>query len=131
VQDLAFGDQLGHGADGVLDGGVLVDPVLVVEVDSVGAKALQGALDGGADVGRAAVEWAGSTTGMGQDAELRGDDDQVASALQRLTNDFLAVERAVAFSGVDVGDAEVERAMVGADGFGGEGMRNVGGDQRV
>lgn len=78
AQDLAFGDQLGHGADGLLDGGVLVDPVLVVEVDPVGAQALQGALDGGADVGRTAVEQAGSVPGMGQDAEFCGEDDLVA-----------------------------------------------------
>ena len=37
VPDLALGDQLGQGADGVLDGRVRVDPVLVVQVDVVGA----------------------------------------------------------------------------------------------
>ena len=52
---------------------------------------------------------------MGQDAELRGDDDLVAPTLQRLTDDLFAVERAVALSGVDVGDTQVERAMDGAD----------------
>ena len=38
VQDLALGDQLGQRADGLLDRGVRVDPVLVVEVDVVGAE---------------------------------------------------------------------------------------------
>ena len=41
VQDLSFGHKLGQGADGVLDGRVGVDPVLVVEVDAVGAQPLQ------------------------------------------------------------------------------------------
>jgi hypothetical protein len=41
VPDLAFGHQLGDGADGLLDGRVGVDAVLVVEVDAVGPKALQ------------------------------------------------------------------------------------------
>jgi len=61
VQDLALGHQLCEGADGVLDGSVRVDPVLVVEVDAVGAQPLQGALDRGADVRRAAVEHSGAT----------------------------------------------------------------------
>ena len=52
VQDLALGDQLGQRADGLLDGRVRVDPVLVVEIDVIGAEPLQGALDRGADVGR-------------------------------------------------------------------------------
>ena len=54
--DLALGDQLADRADGLLDRGVRVDPVLVVQVDVVGAEPLQRALDGRADVGRPAVE---------------------------------------------------------------------------
>ena len=42
MADLALGDQLGQGADGVLDGGVGVDAVLVVQVDAV-AEPSQGA----------------------------------------------------------------------------------------
>jgi hypothetical protein len=118
VQDLALVEQIDQRGDGVLDGGVRVDPVLVVEVDPVGAQARQGALDGGADVGRAAVDVAGSATGVGHEAELGGDDDLVAPALDRLPDDLLAVERAVDLCGVDVGDAEVECAVDGADGFG-------------
>ena len=45
VADLALGDQLGQGADGVLDGGLRVDPVLVVQVDVVSAEPLQRPLD--------------------------------------------------------------------------------------
>jgi hypothetical protein len=37
AQDLALRDQLGQCTDGVLDRCVRVDPVLVVEVDAVGA----------------------------------------------------------------------------------------------
>jgi hypothetical protein len=52
VADLALGEQFGDGADGVLDRRARVDPVLVVQVDVVGAEALEGSLDGGADVPR-------------------------------------------------------------------------------
>ena len=41
VQDLALGDQFGDRGGGFLDGGVRVDPVLVVQVDAVGAEPLQ------------------------------------------------------------------------------------------
>ena len=49
-------DQLGHRADGLLDRHVGVDAVLVVEVDVVGAEALQRALDRAAHVLGRAVE---------------------------------------------------------------------------
>ena len=81
VADLALGDQLGQGADGVLDGGLRVDPVLVVQVDVVGAEPLQRPLDCGADVRRAAVEDAGAATGVRDDAELRRQHHLVAAAL--------------------------------------------------
>jgi hypothetical protein len=48
-------------------------------------------------------------------AELRGNDDLVAPILDRSTNDFLAMEWAVDFGSVDVGDAQVECAVDGAD----------------
>ena len=118
VQDLALADQLGQCADGVLDGRAGVDPVLVVEVDPVGAQALEGALDGGADVGRAAVDGAGSATGMGHEAELGGDDDLVTAPADGAADDLLAAERAVDLGGVDVGHAEIECAVDGADGLG-------------
>jgi hypothetical protein len=41
VQDLSLSHEVGEGADGVLDRGVGVDAVLVVEVDAVGAQALE------------------------------------------------------------------------------------------
>ena len=41
VADLAFGDQLGQGANRVLYGGVGIHPVLVVEVDVIRAQSPQ------------------------------------------------------------------------------------------
>jgi hypothetical protein len=41
VQDLSVGHQLGQGADGVLDGRVRVDPMLVIEIDAVSTQPLQ------------------------------------------------------------------------------------------
>ena len=81
VSDLALGDQLGHAADGVLDGGLRIDPVLVIQVDVVRTEPLQRALDRGADVRRATVEHPRATTGVGDDAEFRRQRHLVAAAL--------------------------------------------------
>ena len=118
VADLALGDQLGQSADGLLDGGVRVDPVLVVQVDVVGAEPLQGALDRGADVRRAAVEDAGAATGVRDEAELRRHHHLVAAALDGPADQLLVVEGAVDLGGVEVGDAQVQRPVDGANRLG-------------
>ena len=41
MADLSFGDQFGQRADRVLDGGVRIHPVLVVEVDVIGSESPQ------------------------------------------------------------------------------------------
>ena len=101
VADLALGDELGDRADGVLDRRVRVDAVLVVQVDVVGAQPSQRALDGGADVGRAAVEVPRALAGVGDQAELGGQHDLVAAALQRPADEFLVDVGAVDLGGVD------------------------------
>jgi len=92
--------------------------VLVVQVDVVGAEPLQGALDGGADVRRAAVEDARAATGVRDDAELRRQHHLVAAALDGPTNQFLVEVGAVDLSGVEMGDAQIQRPVDGADGLG-------------
>ena len=116
--DLALSDQLGQGADGVLDGRVRVDPVLVVQVDVVGAEPLQGTLDRDADVRRAAIEDAGAATGVRDEAELRRQHDLVAAALDGPADEFLVAEGAVDFGGVEVRDAQVHRPVDGANRLG-------------
>jgi hypothetical protein len=120
VEHLALGDQVGDGAGGLLDGDVRVDAVLVVEVDVIGSEALQRAFDGSANVGGTAVDHprGGRTVLVGNEPELGRDDDLVAAALNSLADDFFAVEGAVDFCGVDVGDAEVERTVDGANRLG-------------
>ena len=116
--NLALGHQLGQRADGVLDRGVRVDPVLVVQVDVVNAEALQRALDRGADVRRAAVDDAGPATGVRHQAELRRHHDLVTTTLDGPADQFLVEVRAVNLGGVDVGDAQLQRPVDGADRLG-------------
>ena len=118
MADLALGDQLGQGADGVLDWGFGIDPVLVIQVDVVGAEPLQGALDRGADVRRAAVDDAGAAAGVRDEAELRRQHDLVAAPLDGPADEFLVGVRTVDLGSVYVGDAQLERPVDGADGFG-------------
>ena len=118
VADLALGDQLGQRADGVLDRRAGIDPVLVIQVDVVGAEPLQRPFDCGADVGRAAVEDAGAATGVRDDAELCRHHHLVAPALDGPPYDLLVGVRAIDLGGVDVGDAQIERAVDGADRLG-------------
>jgi hypothetical protein len=50
VANLALSHQLHHGTHRLLNGGVLVDPVLVVEVDVVDLEAQEGSVAGLSDV---------------------------------------------------------------------------------
>jgi hypothetical protein len=117
VADLALDHQLGQGADGVFDGCLRVDPVLVVQVDVVGAEPLQRPLDCDADARGAAVEDTGAATRVRDDAELRCEYDLGAAALDGPADQLLVVEGAVDLGGVEVGDAKVQRPMDGADGL--------------
>src|SRR6478672_11252722 len=88
VPDLPVADEVGEGTDGVLDRCAWVDPVLVVEVDVVGAEALKRALDSDTDVGRAAVASPGAATVVGDETELCGQDHLVAAASQGAADEF-------------------------------------------
>ena len=81
---LACGDELAHGAGDILDRHRRVDAVLVEQVDVVGPQPLQRALDGRADVLRAAVGPASDLLAVLEpEAELGGDHHLVAAALKR------------------------------------------------
>jgi len=118
VADLALGDQLGQGADGVLDRGVGVDAVLVVQVDVVGAEPTQRTLDRGADVRGAAVEDTGAASGVGDHAKLGRHHDLVATASDGPAEEFLVGVRPVDLGGVEEGDAQLQCPVDGADGLG-------------
>src|SRR5580704_10160442 len=98
--DLALGHQLSQNANGFLNRGARVHPVLVVEIDVVGPKASERTLHCDADALWAAVRDARFSTRMREDAELRRHHHLVPSALDCLTHEFLAVERSVDLGGV-------------------------------
>ncbi len=112
VADLAGSDQVANGAGHILDRHRGVDPVLIHEVDAVGAQPAQRSLDGLADVFWAAVEAAErlAARGVHREPELGGDDHLVPDRLERLADQLLVDERAVDLGGVEEGDAALGRA---------------------
>ena len=71
-----------------------------------------------ADIGRTAVHHTGVlAVGVRHETELGRDDDLIAAPRDGPADDFLAVERTVDLRGVEVGDAEVEGTVDGADGL--------------
>src|SRR3989442_355192 len=105
VADFPRGDEFGQGADGVLDGRVRIDSVLVVQIDVVGAQPLQGTFDRDADVRRTAVEDAGAAPGVRDDAELCGQHYFVAAVLDGPSDQFLVGVGTVDLGGVGGGYA--------------------------
>jgi hypothetical protein len=122
VTDLALLDELGQRADRLLDGDVGIDAMLVVEVDVVGAEALERSFDRAADVLRRPVLTAhgrhvARVGGVHAQVELRRDDVLVAAALDRATDQQLVRQGAVDLRRVEEVDAEPESAMDRLDGL--------------
>jgi hypothetical protein len=91
----------------------------------VGPEPVQRPLDCDADARAAAVEDAGASIGVRDDAELRRQHDLVAAALDGPADQLLVVEGTVDLRGVEVGDAQVQRPVDGADGLGVAALSNV------
>jgi hypothetical protein len=110
VQDLALGLQIVDRTGDGLDRDLRIDPVLVEEVDAVGAKALEHPLDGQLDMSRAAVEPRAALAGLEVDvpAELGRDHDLVSEGRDALAEDALDLVGAVRLGRVEEGDAPLE-----------------------
>ena len=118
--DLPLAHELGHRADDVLDRHSRVHAVLIEQVDPVGGEAAERALDGFADVCRAAVQPRDPAVRVELEAELGGDDDPVASALELLEGarqQFLVLVRPVCLGGVEEGAPQLDGPMDGGDGL--------------
>ena len=105
VLDLARGDQFFHRAGHVFHRHGGIDPVLVEQVDAIGAQTLQRRIAHGADAFWAAVLALAAVTVL--EAEFGGDDDLVAHRLQRLAKQVFVSERTIGLGGVKERDALV------------------------
>jgi hypothetical protein len=109
VADVAGLHELRDRADGLLDRHRRIEARRLVEVDVVGAEALERVRQRGLDRGRAAVEAEVGAVRAALGAELHLDEDlRAIAALQRLAQEQLVVPHAVEVSGVKERDAGVE-----------------------
>ena len=92
--------------------------MLVVQIDVVRTEPLQRAFDCYADVRRTAIEHPGTTAGVRDDAKLRRQHHLVAAALDGPADQLLVDVWTIDLGGVDVGNAQVQRPMDGANGLG-------------
>jgi hypothetical protein len=88
------------------------------KIGAIGPQPLKGTLDGDADVRWLAIEYAGAATGMRDDAELCGQHHVVATIFDGSADEILVGVRTVDLGGVEVRDAEVQRAVNGANRLG-------------
>ena len=109
VEDLALAHQVGEGAERLVDVGVRVGAVDLVEVDVVGAQAAQAVLDLADDP--AARVAAHVRVVAHRRVDLGGQHHVVAPAGQRLADDLLGLAGRVDVGGVDEVDPRVERAV--------------------
>ena len=118
VLHLSRVDELRHGSDGVFDGSVGIDAVLVVEVDVIDAETLQGGVAGLLDVLRFAGD--GPEAGiifLADVGELGREEDLVTARFDGAADELLVVTDTVHVGGVEEVAAEVECAEDGGGGF--------------
>jgi hypothetical protein len=103
--DLACADQVLHGAHGLADR-VIALPVEEIEIQAIGAQALQTALAGaqGAFVARVGRQ------------NFTCQEDLVAPAGNRVAGEFFGAPVAIHFGSIDVGEAEIDARAQGFDG---------------
>ena len=119
VAHLALPDEVLDGAGNVFHRHLGIDPVLVVEVDVIGAKPLQAALDRLADLSRLAVGVATMLASLLIDipAEFGGNDDLVAHAGEGFPDHLLVGPRAVGLGGIEEVHAALEGCVQQRDHF--------------
>ena len=119
VTHLPLPYQLRHRADGLFNGDVWIDTVLVVEVDVIDPQPSERAVAGLAHVLRPAV-YAPSplTVRAAHEAELRGHPHFVTPAADRLADQLLVGERAVGVRRVEKIDPQFQGPVDGRDGLG-------------
>src|SRR6516165_7361723 len=107
---LALLDEARHRPDRLLDRHRRIDPVLVIEIDGLDTEPLQARLASLRYIGGAAVDAVGAA-GAPRLAELAGDHDSVAPALDRPAEQLLVLPPAIHVRAVEMVDAEIDRPV--------------------
>ena len=122
--DFAFDNQVCHGPNRFLDRHGGVDAVLVVKVQAINAEPLQGSFDRRFRIGPGSVH-AHNIATVKFEPEFAGDDEAVAFALYGFAHQFFIGKGAIDLGGIEKGDAKVDGAVDGLDGFIGIGVFTI------
>ncbi len=118
VPHITLLDQIGNGADGVLDRHRRVESRRTINVDIVCAEPAQRVRNKVANGGGTRVHPEESARRIALAAELHADDDVLAlTAAQRIANQHFVGTHAVEVAGVEQRDAGVERGVDRGDAF--------------
>src|SRR5688500_7995270 len=115
MTDLTLLDQVLHDTSDVLDRHARVYPVLIVEVDVIGAQPSKGGFRRLANVIGAAVHRRLAFHRWQVEPKLSGDDHLVAHRREGLAHEFLIHERAIDLGRVEKGPSLVEGGSDHAD----------------
>ena len=108
VAYLAHGDEFADRPGDLFDRDLGVDPVLVQQVDVIGAQPPQRPVHRAADVVRLTGQAGLAAVGVERETELGRDDHLVADRGERLAGQFLVDVRAVHLGGVEERDTAVD-----------------------
>ena len=89
--------------------------MLIVKIDHLDAESLQALVAAFAHIVRPAVHAQEGAIGCAHVAELGGDDEFFPLALDGAADELLVGSHAIHVSGVEEGDAEVQRAVDGRE----------------
>ena len=107
VQHLAFGHQFRHGSDRFFDRDGRIHPVLVVEIEAVGAEPRQGTRTARLDMSRPTIDFDASA-GCRHQSELARQDHLVPPAPDDLADKRLVFPACVAVGGIQKSDAKLQ-----------------------
>src|SRR6266581_5418758 len=111
IAHLALLDELGHRAHGVLDRGIGIHAMLIVEIDDLDAETAQARLAALPDVLGLAVDAAIAPVLATDVAELGGEDHLVAPATDGTCDQLLVASHPVHVGSIEKGDAELQRPL--------------------
>ncbi len=105
---LTLAYKVGHGADGLLDRRVRIDPMLIVEVDSPDPEPHEARFARLADIGRISAYRKESALRAAHGAEFCRQHDLVATAADRPSDQFFVAADPVHVRGVEERDAAID-----------------------
>ena len=105
----ALFDESSHRADRLFDGHLRIHAMQVIQVDVIDLQTLKRLIARGAHVLRCSIDAPAGSILLRHEPELRGEDHAGPTSGERLAD--LELRSAVAVRGVEMRDAEVERAV--------------------